>query len=145
MKQKRRGVATVELAVLLPLFMLIFLGMLEFGQLIRIQQRLTNASATGARYAVDDEATDDQVRLAANAAFWGLKDPSDGLTWANVNCQTPEALRVSISGLSVQTGQPVQVSLSVYYRDAVWAPMLDKLIPDELTAATTMAKEGVSE
>lgn len=43
-KQKRRGVAVVELAVCFPVFMLMLLGIIEFGRGLVVSQRLTSAA-----------------------------------------------------------------------------------------------------
>jgi Flp pilus assembly protein TadG len=46
-----KGAAIVELALALPLLLLMFLGMLEFGRVMRAQQTLTNAAREGVRAA----------------------------------------------------------------------------------------------
>ena len=45
--QSRRGVATVEFAIVAPLFFLLVLGCIEFGRALMVQQMLTNASRVG--------------------------------------------------------------------------------------------------
>jgi ABC-2 type transport system ATP-binding protein len=45
----RRGVAVVELAVLLPFLLVVLLGIWEVGRLIEVQQILNNAAREGAR------------------------------------------------------------------------------------------------
>ncbi len=57
----RRGVAAVEFAVVLPLFLLLLAGMIEFGQAFRIQHALSTASRNGARAASVEGATSLQV------------------------------------------------------------------------------------
>jgi Flp pilus assembly protein TadG len=46
------GVVAVEFVILFPLFMLIILGIVEFGYLFHVRHTLTNASREGARAAV---------------------------------------------------------------------------------------------
>jgi Flp pilus assembly protein TadG len=46
------GVVAVEFVILFPLFMLIILGIVEFGHLFYMRHTLTNASREGARAAV---------------------------------------------------------------------------------------------
>lgn len=60
-RQRRCGVAAVEMAVVLPLFFLIVLGIIEFGRAVMVQQILTNAAREGARRAIIPGATDTQV------------------------------------------------------------------------------------
>jgi len=47
----RRGAAAVELAVILPLLLLLLVGVWEIGRLIQLQQIMSNAARTGARVA----------------------------------------------------------------------------------------------
>ena len=49
--QRRRGVATVEFAVILPVLLLLVVGLFELGQLVRVRQILDNAVREGARQA----------------------------------------------------------------------------------------------
>ena len=141
---KRDGIATVEFALILPILMLLFIGMLEFGQLIRIKQKVTTASFVATRYAVaaDSEEPDlTTVKLTANAAYWGLKNPDEGLSWENIDCPDREALRVEPTDLSAPTGQPVRVDVSIDFRAAAWRPMLGRLVPSAIKAFTVMRKE----
>lgn len=48
----RRGAATVEFALVLPVFLLLLAGMIEFGQAFRIQHSLSTAARSGARSAI---------------------------------------------------------------------------------------------
>lgn len=48
-KSWERGTALVEFAIVLPLLVLIFVGIIEFGLLFYNQQVLTNSSREGAR------------------------------------------------------------------------------------------------
>src|SRR4029453_11529553 len=47
---RQRGVAAVELAILLPLFGLLLLGVMEIGGMARDYQVLQNAAREGARF-----------------------------------------------------------------------------------------------
>lgn len=44
-----RGTALVETAAVLPVLLLLFIGIFEFGRILMIQQALTNAAREGAR------------------------------------------------------------------------------------------------
>jgi Flp pilus assembly protein TadG len=50
-KENERGAAAVELAVILPLLLLILFGIMEFGRAYNVQVSLTQAAREGARYA----------------------------------------------------------------------------------------------
>lgn len=53
-KHARRGTAMVEMALVLPLFLTLILGMIEFGRAMMIANLVTNAAREGARMAVLD-------------------------------------------------------------------------------------------
>jgi hypothetical protein len=50
-KGKERGAVAVEMAIVLPLLLLILLGIIEFGRALNVQVSLTQAAREGARYA----------------------------------------------------------------------------------------------
>jgi Flp pilus assembly protein TadG len=62
-KGKRSGAAVVELALTLPLIMLLTIGTLEVGRLVEVQQMLSNGAREGARQASLGTLTSDQVAL----------------------------------------------------------------------------------
>lgn len=49
--RKERGAVAVEMAIVLPLLLLILLGIIEFGRALNVQVSLTQAAREGARYA----------------------------------------------------------------------------------------------
>lgn len=49
--KKERGAVAVEMAIVLPLLLLILLGIIEFGRALNVQVSLTQAAREGARYA----------------------------------------------------------------------------------------------
>ena len=51
----QRGVAVVELAVIMPAFLLLLLGVMDFGKVFSYWQSGTQAAATGARAAAVDQ------------------------------------------------------------------------------------------
>jgi Flp pilus assembly protein TadG len=50
-KMKERGAVAVEMAIILPLLLLILIGIMEFGRAYNVQVSLTQAAREGARYA----------------------------------------------------------------------------------------------
>lgn len=50
-KQRRQGVAAVELAVVLPFYILLVIGIWEMGRMFQAYQLISNASREGARFA----------------------------------------------------------------------------------------------
>lgn len=50
-RRKERGAVAVEMAIVLPLLLLILLGIIEFGRAYNVQVSLTQAAREGARHA----------------------------------------------------------------------------------------------
>jgi Flp pilus assembly protein TadG len=57
----RRGAAVVEMAMVLPIFVLLLLGLVEFGRAIMVGQMVTNAAREGCRQAILDGSTNTAV------------------------------------------------------------------------------------
>lgn len=49
--RKEKGAVAVEMAIVLPLLLLILLGIIEFGRVLNVQVSLTQAAREGARHA----------------------------------------------------------------------------------------------
>ncbi len=63
-KDRERGAAAVEFAVILPLFVLLIFGTIEAGWFFSQQVEIRNAAREGARLAVVDYGTEAEVRAA---------------------------------------------------------------------------------
>jgi Flp pilus assembly protein TadG len=61
LRQRRRGLACVELALLLPFLLVMLLGIWEVGRLINVNQILSNSAREGARLAATGKHTSSQV------------------------------------------------------------------------------------
>lgn len=61
-RNQRAGVAAVELAIVLPLLLLLLLGVWELGRYIEVQQLLNNACREGGRQASTGVRTVSQVK-----------------------------------------------------------------------------------
>ena len=59
--RNERGAALLETAITIPIILLISVGIFEFGRAYQVQQVLTNAAREGARQAVLESATPEQV------------------------------------------------------------------------------------
>ena len=60
-KSRRNGAALVEMALVLPIFVTVVLGIVEFGRGMMVAQMLTNAAREGARKAIIDGSSNSQV------------------------------------------------------------------------------------
>ena len=58
---RRKGAATVEFALVLPVFFIVVFGMIDFGRAMMMSQVVQNASREGARLASTDGATAQMV------------------------------------------------------------------------------------
>ena len=66
-QDKRRGTALVEMAVVLPVFLMVVWGIIEFGRGMMVANMITNAAREGARLAVIDGNTNTDVENAISS------------------------------------------------------------------------------
>jgi len=65
-RRTTRGVAAVEMALILPVFFMIILGIVEFGRAMMISQLVTNAARQGARLSILEGTTNSDVQTEIN-------------------------------------------------------------------------------
>lgn len=76
-----RGQALVELAIVLPVLLVIMLGVVDFGRLVFAYDEVSNAAREGGRTAIVDQNPDEiRARAAAQAVALGIPaaDPGTG-------------------------------------------------------------------
>lgn len=130
-RKNRLGAAVVEFAVVAPLFFLLILGMIEFGRMLMVQQVLTNASREGARRAVLDKATTQEISTAVQDYL-----SSSGIPGATVTVSpNPPS--------SASYGEPVSVTVSVPFHEVSWLPTPIFLGGRVLESTTAMRRETV--
>ncbi len=127
----RRGAAVVEFAVVAPIFLLLVLGMIEFGRVLMVQQMLINASREGARVAVLDGATTGDVESTVDDYLDG-----SSISAANVTV-TPDP--PSNAGF----GDPVTVRVTLPFDQVSWLPSPMYLSGYMITAESVMRRETV--
>jgi Flp pilus assembly protein TadG len=121
-RRPRHGATLVEMALVLPIFLLFVMGVFEYGQYEMVRQVVDNASRAGARYAVVNSgtATTAQVQSIVSQqidALMMFKSPTiqvfkaDPNTGANIgdwtSAQFGDFVTVQVSG----TFQPVMAQL----------------------------------
>ena len=82
-RRDRDGAALVEMALVLPLFLMIVLGIMEFGRAMMVSNLLANASREGARLAVTTGTTNTDVTTAVKSFLQtaiGAKSGDIGVT-----------------------------------------------------------------
>ncbi|MHB1043539.1 MAG: TadE family protein [Eubacteriales bacterium] len=133
MIKDKRGQALVELALVLPLLILMIMGIMEFGRIFHSYLLITNAAREGARLGVVHEP--DSViltRVKDMAVSLNLTDSQISITPAETNAMG-EPLRV----------RGVPLTVKVDYNMELITPMLDNIVPNPipLSASSTMRVE----
>ena len=132
MRESRRGTATLETALVLPLLLLLTFALIEYGWLFLRAQEITNGARQGARIAVRPDATNADVQASITAAM-----ETAGIAGYLVTF-SPE----NVHDENLYPGDSVTVIITVPY-DSVrlmglpWIP-----VPQDLRASVSMAKEG---
>jgi Flp pilus assembly protein TadG len=133
--KNERGAALIEAAVTIPIILLISVGIFEFGRAYQTWQVVTNAAREGARVAVINGMTDDQVResvrayMTVDASRMPLRPPSTSsgtrrsvrgpdrrspsATRSSLSCSTPSC----VSSLNSTTGAPLTMSAVAIMRN----------------------------
>ncbi len=75
-RNPRRGAALVEMALVLPLFLMVVLGIIEFGRAMMVCQMVTNAAREGARRAIIEDSTNTAVEQQINDFLTGTLNVS---------------------------------------------------------------------
>lgn len=113
-KHERCGTATVEFAVIAPLFFLLLAGIIEFGQAFRIEHALSNASRRGSRAAIFENATNDQVTSSVKTHVANTLGVSEGLVTVNIAVNGTS----NCSLAAAEQGDEVSVTVSVPFSEA---------------------------
>lgn len=107
----RRGTSAVELAVVLPVVIILLLGAIEVGRAVSVQHALTKAARAGCRvYCVADN-TAEQAEAAVDAALASSGYGNYRITW---DPPTSEEIDTDL--------EPVTVIISIDYEDVAWGP-----------------------
>ncbi len=123
----RGGVAAVEFAFILPILLMLFSGIVQFGSIMFLQNHMTNvARETSRRIAVGELAQADAVSSAQQALVnWGV------------------TYEVSVATTDVGSGnQDITVAISLPMAEAALMDVLGVFQSGNLTAAVTMRQEG---
>lgn len=130
-RRPRAGATMVEMALTLPIFLLMSVSILEFGRGFMVQQMVTNASREGARHAILPNTTNPEVVAKVRG-------------YLETGSIDPQVVQVTIDPLDLQhakTGTQVSVQVQVRYRDVTWMPAPWFLGNASLTSETVMRHE----
>ena len=125
------GLVSIEMALLLPLLLLLTFGVIEYGWMFLKSQQLTNAARQGARVGATVDATNADVLAAVNTI---MNDSGMGGSGYTVN------IAPAVGGLPTGLTLTVTVSLTYANVDLTGVPIIP--LPVTLSSSTSMAKEG---
>ena len=158
LKKNRRGAAAVEMAIVLPLLLMLTLGAIRYGWLFLKAQQITNAARYGARIAILPNSTNNDVEQAIRDLFALVNIPY--IAGETVSYSTPvedpdtgdveyvpiDNISYDEEGKAYSVGFPITVTVTVPHEnvDIMVVPFVTELEPDgwPLGASTTMTKEG---
>lgn len=133
-RQRSLGQGLVELALVLPVLLLIFMGIVDFGRAIYAYNSVSNAAREGARVGIVDQRTgaggayNAAIEAANQATALGLS-PTDAaqvlVTFPDPNGNCP----------TVSAGCPI--SVRVQYRFSAITPIIGRIIGPLTVGSTT--------
>jgi len=121
--RSQSGQALVEMALVMPLLILLLFGVIEMGRIGYTYISVSNAARAGARVA--SLGSDDSAIRSAVAAAAPALSPSDLI----VEIAPPEGERQSGSMVTVRVSYPVHLLIPLYQR----------LVPNPLTVGTELS------
>lgn len=124
----KRGQALVELALALPLIIMLVMGTIEFGRLFHSYLLITNASREGARLAITG-ADNPAIIARVNEVTLSLNNTKD--------------IDIAPTDLLIRSGG-VPVTVTVDYKHNIITPVFNSILPNPvtLTSSTSMRMEG---
>lgn len=142
--ERRKGTSVVELAVTLPLLVLLLLGTIDAGQFANCYQIISDASCEGARVAV--KFTTSNVTEVKNSVMDYLTNAFPKVSTAElsaaVKIDVMNAAGASLANFeSVPTGAPVRVDVSMQFDAVRYIPGLDALDNRTVRISTIMRRE----
>ncbi len=141
----RRGVVTVEAAVVLPLFFLLFVGAMDMGQFANCYQKVSDASREGARTAARFGTSD--VADVETAVLNYLGDMFPNVPESTLNLDVQVTVRNSTGPItgsklgSTGTGSQVEVEVLLPFDSVRWISGLKILGGWNIQATAIMRRE----
>lgn len=121
-EKNRRGLAAVEMALMLPIFMLLLMGIIDASRFFWTQSVVRDAAFEGARVAIVNEATNAQVETTI----------TEELQAGGIGQQSTITI-----GLR-EPAQPVDVTVTVDFEFLVLGNLLPSLNSNTEVAATAV-------
>lgn len=119
-RERSRGQALVEFAIILPVFFLVVAGMFDLGLGVYSDLTLVNAAREGARLGVIDPGNTSAIEARVRAMAGNL---DDGKLTVNVACERPSGS--SFTACTSPLWQPGDATkVTVDYKYSVFFPLL---------------------
>lgn len=131
----RPGTAAVEFAIVLPFVMVVFLGIIEFGRVMMVQQVITNAAREACRSAVLPGGSISSSRDLVTTYLGNV----------NITLSSPTTqVTVSPDPTTATQGTAITVSITVPYSSVSWLPTPIFMAGKQLNATVVMRLESNS-
>jgi Flp pilus assembly protein TadG len=128
-KKDQRGQSLVEIAVTLPILLLVLMGILDLGRAYWTYITLSDAAAEGAAYAALNP-TDTEQAIARAA------DSSNGLI------ELDTAL-ITVTHSELSAGNPITVTVEFEY--VLWTPIMRDLVGETILMSSSQAQPIIGE
>lgn len=129
--RSERGAALLEMALTLPLLLLVCVGILEFGRAYQTWQVLTNAAREGARIAVLPGITDSAVQSRVQTYLSAGQIPNAASATVNID-------RTQTVSIGTGTASASQVTVTYPFNFIVLDPIARLATHSTSTAFTTV-------
>lgn len=139
-RQGQEGASTVEMALLLPVFLVLSVGLLDLVHAWYMDELVTNASREAARYASRYQSNASLVRLAPNALNPSVSDYIKLASYSNYDSFLPSGANLTVTGSgSGWTGTTSGADLTVTVQATKNWWILGTLIPSMGSSKTISA------
>lgn len=130
--RSRRGLSAIEAAMVMPLFILLLFGLIEYGWIYLKSQEIANTARHGARLGILETATTAGVTTACDQLMTDAGLDGSGYT---VVCAPAD-----VSAMA--PGDTLTITVTVPYSniELTGIPLIP--VPANLVRTTSMAKEG---
>ncbi len=115
-RDRSRGQALVEFAIILPIFLLVLMGILDLGRAVYYSSTLSNAAREGARLGIVDQ-TCTHITDRASGAATGMSNVNVEVEWVNGSGTQTRKCQPSVSGTAA-LGDRVVVTVKYDYTAA---------------------------
>ncbi len=125
LRHDRRGQSLVEFALILPIFILLLVGLFDFGRAIYGYNTISNAAREAARVAIVNQTTS-EIKAEAVKQSVSLNIPSSQVTVTYANRDLSSGAPCNTT--PIQNGCIAQVTIVYQYRAAT--PLIGNLVGD---------------